>query len=210
MNLIGGWDSYMLGQSCWWFLLMFDTHASFLLSGTWFYVITGEFVKAHDLEEGDLLMIYKNRQGNFVSQQLLFIFYLWNALIFAALYICSHTQFGKTNSVFALWFECSVNSDAVVKFWRTSLWFPLQINRIAKVALCAILLSVCESLDCVVEANWKCWKLDLSTEPCSRRVRTASKLLMGWFKHPTWLKIQRIVVEVNWYLVGNIYWPLVD
>jgi hypothetical protein len=29
-------------------------------------VITGEFVKAHDLEEGDLLMIYKNRQGNFV------------------------------------------------------------------------------------------------------------------------------------------------
>ncbi|CAK9217620.1 unnamed protein product [Sphagnum jensenii] len=27
---------------------------------------TGEFVKAHDLEEGDLLMIYKNRQGNFV------------------------------------------------------------------------------------------------------------------------------------------------
>ncbi len=66
-----------------------------------------------------------------------------------------------------------------MKFGRKSLWFFLQINRIAKVALCAILLSVCESFDCVVEANWKCWKLDLSTEPCSRRVRTVSKLLMG-------------------------------
>lgn len=135
---------------------------------------------------------------------------LWNALIFAALYICSHTQFGKTNSVFALWFECSVNSDTVVKFWRKSLWFALQINRIAKVAQCAILLSVRESLDCVVKANWKCWKLDFRTEPYSRRVQTVRKLLMGWFTHPTWLKIQTSVVEVNWYLVGNIYWPLVD
>ncbi len=141
---------------------------------------------------------------------LLWNVWLWNALIFATLYICSHTQFGNTNSVFALWFECSVNSDAVVKFQRKSLWFALQINRIAKVAQYAILLSVCESLDCVVKANWKCWKLDFSTEPCSRRVWTVRKLLMGWFKHPTWLKIQTCVVEVNWYLVGNVYWPVVD
>ncbi len=49
-------------------------------------------MKAHDLEEGDLLMIYKNRQGNFVSQQLLFIFYCCEMLLFLLHCTFAHTH----------------------------------------------------------------------------------------------------------------------
>jgi hypothetical protein len=56
-------------------------------------------VKAHDLEEGDLLMIYKNRQGNFVSQQLLVIFYCCEMLGCEMLLFLLHCTFAHTRNL---------------------------------------------------------------------------------------------------------------
>ncbi len=56
-------------------------------------------MKAHDLEEGDLLMIYKNRQGNFVSQQLLVIFYCCEMFGCEMLLFLLHCTFAHTHNL---------------------------------------------------------------------------------------------------------------
>ncbi len=47
----------------------------------------------------------------------------------------------------------------------------------------------------VVEANWKCWKLDLSTEPCSRRGTDCEQTVDGLIQTSHMIEVSERVLN---------------